>query len=257
MMKAYIFAATLLCLIRSTAFVQESMCVTPNGVVEEWMATENRSVEVASESSVNAMAGSEGDTSAPVKGVCVEHDSYSNSDKRWFFTFKPGYFYLTDSDMRQFYNDGGFTFRAEAGCRFWGPLIVWVDGGYFQKEGKAIGGTEKLELKVATITLGLKLFYQFNRWIAAYAGAGPRLFLMMQHNDYDHVRGDDNEIGIGGGFDGGFLFFPVPQWPNVYLDLFGDYSLKKMPVEEDEISSYDYDMNLSGFTGGLGLGVRF
>lgn len=179
-------------------------------------------------------------------------------EKRWYFEFKPGYYYFTDSQMRSFFDNGGFTMRVETGYQFWGPLMVWVDASYFQKSGSAIGGTEPLEIKLASITLGLKTFYQFNSYVAAYAGAGPRLLMMLLHNDSPFVRGEDNEVGIGGGFNAGLWLFPIPQWwPSLFVDLFTDYSLKTMHVQPDEISSIDHDVNISGFTFGLGLGIRF
>jgi hypothetical protein len=178
-------------------------------------------------------------------------------EKKWYFEIKPGYFYFTDADMREFFGNGGFTFRAETGCKIWGPLNVWVDGGYFQKDGRAIGGDEKLEIKLASITLGFKLIHYFHPRIAVYAGAGPRLVMMMMKNHSPFVRGDDNEIGIGGGFDAGVWLFPIPKWKNVFLDLFADYSWKKMKIEPDEISSDDFDVDVGGISAGLGLGVRF
>ncbi len=187
----------------------------------------------------------------------VVEEQKQDPEKKWYFTFKPGYYYFTDADMRQFFDDGGFTFRAETGCKVYGPLIVWVDAGYFQKTGRAIGGTEKLELKLATITLGLKAIHYFNDWAAIFAGAGPRLFMMLLNNDSPFVRGDDNEIGIGGGFDLGLWFFPVKTWKNFYIEIFGDYSWKKLKVDEDEISSFDNDIDVSGLTAGGGIGIKF
>jgi len=193
--------------------------------------------------------------------ACVEFhfdaDPYCDPEKRWYFEVKPGYLYFTDGDMRKFFNKGGFTFRAEAGYKLWGPFIVWVDGGYFQKEGQAIGGSEELEIKLASITLGLKMIYYFHERIAVYVGGAPRLFMMMLHNDSPFVRGDDNEIGIGAALDGGLWFFPIPQCPNIFFDLFGDYSWKKMKVDPDEISSDDSDVDLGSLTAGFGVGVRF
>lgn len=186
-----------------------------------------------------------------------EYDSYIDPEKKWYFEIKPGYYYFSDSDMRRFFDDGGFSFRAESGCKFWDPLMVWIDAGYFQKEGRAIGGDEKIELKLATITLGLKVIYSFADWISAYAGAGPRLFMMMMDNYSPFVRGEDNEVGIGGGFDAGFWLFPSCSYPNLFFDLFADYSWKKMKVEPDELSSADSDVDVSGLTAGLGLGLRF
>ena len=179
-------------------------------------------------------------------------------EKRWYLEFKPGYFYFTDADMREFFDNGGFSFRGETGCKLWGPLTVWVDGGYFQKKGEAIGGTEKLEIKLASITLGLKLIHYFHKSVAIYAGAGPRLVMMMLKNHSEHVNEEDNEFGIGGGFDAGIWIFPLPNAArNLFFDLFVDYSWKKMSITPDPISSYDHDVDVSGLTAGLGIGFRF
>lgn len=188
---------------------------------------------------------------------CFDYsDPYCDPLKLWYFTLKPGYFYFKDNDMRHFF-DGGFTFRAETGRRFWDHFMVWIDGGYFKKKGSAIGGPERLKIQIATITLGLKGIYYFNSWSAAYAGLGPRLFMMLLHNSSPHVRSDDNEIGIGGGFTAGLWFFPTYRWENLYLDFFADYSMKKLKVEPDEISSIDNDVDVSGLTAGVGIGFRF
>lgn len=189
--------------------------------------------------------------------VCFDVDPWCDPEKRWHFALKPGYLLFTDKDMRNFFDDGGFTMRAETGYRFYGPFSVWIDGGYFQKEGISIGGGRRIEIKLATLTLGLRATYYFNSCVAVYGGAGPRLFMLMMHNDSPFVRGDDNEIGIGGGFDAGIWIFPVPKWPNLFFDAFADYSLKEMHVKPDEISSTDNDINVSSLSVGLGLGLRF
>jgi len=188
---------------------------------------------------------------APEVPCCIE------PEKKWYFEVKPAYYYLTDNTMRAFFDQGGFTGRVELGYKVWKPLYVWLDGGYFQKSGHAIGGSEKINMKLATITLGLKGIYFVHDRIALYAGVGPRIFMLMMHNDSPYVRGDDNAIGIGGGFDGGFKFFPFPKWDNIFFDVFVDYSLKNLKIAEDEISSTDSDIDVSGVSAGIGLGIRF
>ena len=193
----------------------------------------------------------------PQKEIAFDLDPWKDPEKRWYFDLKPGYYYLADPDMRKFFDDGGFTIRGEFGYKFYKPLMVWVDAGYFQKEGYAIGGNHKLDLKLATITLGLKGIHYFNSYVAVYGGLGPRIFMMMLHNDSPFVRSEDNEVGIGGGFDAGFWVFPIPQCPDFFFDAFADYSWKNMSIAPDEISSADSDVDVSGLSVGLGLGVRF
>jgi hypothetical protein len=265
-MKMLAFVSVI-CSIGCTGFAEELLEAVPEGIVEEFMvvpdseeATEipiaNAAPEEASvEDSTEEM---ESELNQPANGMVCEPEVCLEMKKKWYLELKPAYFYFADEDMRSFYGDGGFTFRAETGCQFWGPFIVWLDAGYFQKTGESIGGAHPLEIKLATITLGLKLIHSFSSWASVYAGAGPRLFMMMMKNDSPFVRGDDNEIGIGAAVNGGVWLFPIPQWPNFFLDLFADYAWKKMKVEDDEISSIDYGtVNLSGLTAGLGIGIRF
>ncbi len=283
-----VFVFVLFSLIGSMAFAQELIQPISNEIVEEFRASETpeipavvqdsaslpvsavqeneieevAEIEFGSAASEPSIQGEQTDLNeAPEQEVYAEvyfdPDRYFDPEKKWYFSVKPGYYYFSDNDMRKFFNDGGFTFRAEAGCKIWHSLMVWFDGGYFQKSGQALGGTEKLELKLATITLGLKGMYEYNSCFSFYAGAGPRLFMMMMDNDSPHVRGTDNEIGIGAGIDAGIWCFPIPQLPNVFFDLFADYSWKQMSVEPDEISSLDHNVDLSGLTAGIGLGVRF
>ncbi len=283
----------LFCLVGSTVFVEEAIQPIQDGIVEEFIFPEkkirskakvNRSQE-QSESVADDGSNDEGAAAQFVSvekevnpsdcileeeleeefssDFCFDHDPYCDPEKKWYFILKPGYYYFSDKSMRKFFDDGGFTIRGEAGCKFWGPLIVWVDGGYFQKSGKALrssddfGGSDDIDLRLATITLGLKYIYSYCSCVSFYLGAGPRLFMMMMENDSPHVRGVDNSIGVGGGFDAGLWLFPVPQWPNLFFDLFADYSWKKLDTEADEISSFDYDTDVSGITMGLGIGVRF
>lgn len=178
-------------------------------------------------------------------------------EKRWYIEVKPGYYYFTDKTMRQFFDNGGWTARAEMGYRFWKPLAVWLDAGYFQKKGHALGGSQDLRLKLATITLGLKGIFYWGNSFAFYGSAGPRLFMMLLHNDSTFVRSEDNQVAIGGGFSAGLWIFPVPWVRDLFLDLFADYSWKNMGIDKDENSSFNFDVNVSGITGGLGLGYRF
>lgn len=178
-------------------------------------------------------------------------------EKRWYIGVKPGYYFFTDKEMRQFFDNGSWIVRAETGYRFWGPLTVWIDASYLQTTGHGIGGGQDLDLKLANITLGLKCIHSFNPYVTVYAGAGPRVFIMLLHNDSPYIRGDDNAVGIGGGFDAGLWVFPIPQWPNFFLDICADYSWKNLKIEPDEISSLDSDIDVSGLSSTIGIGIRF
>jgi hypothetical protein len=189
--------------------------------------------------------------------VAASTNCCSSSDIRWYFEVKPGFYYFTKQTMRQFYGDGGFTIRAELAYKAYGPLFAYLDGGYFQKDGKAIGTLLNTNIKIGTITMGIKGVYSPFDAVSLYAGLGPRLFMLMVDNDSPFVRGDDNAFGIGGGFAAGAWVYPLPSYRNFFLDLFVDYSWKKLKIDEDEISSYDYDIDISGVSVGAGLGLKF
>lgn len=182
---------------------------------------------------------------------------FAPPDRNWYVEVKPGYYYFTTPLMRRFYENGGFTIRGEAGYRFYNPLVLWMDAGYFHKDGWVIDGYESTCLTLGTLTIGLKTLFYFHPRVAVYLGAGPRLFLMEITNESPYVPGKDNEIGVGGGFTAGFWFFPFAKANNLFIDLFADYSAKDMGLEEDEVSSQTYNVDLSGLTAGLGVGFRF
>lgn len=225
-----------------------------NAIADETQFPHEQTGEIAEDCSSYTVVEDEPECESE---VWFDIDPWCNPEKKWYFEIKPGYFLFSDKEMRTFFGNGGFTIRGETGYQFYGPLTVWIDAGYFQKEGNAMGVDAKIDFKLATLTIGLKMIYYLNSRVAVYGGAGPRLFLLMMHNDSPFVRGDDNEIGIGGGFDAGAWLFPIPQWPNFFLDAFADYSWKNMGIEEDEISSLDNDIDLSSLTFGLGVGFRF
>ena len=178
-------------------------------------------------------------------------------ENRWYFEVEPGYFYFTDKDMRDFFGDGTFTIRAETGYKFWKPLTVWIDAGYLQKDGSALGGTEKLHLRIASLSFGLKALFTPHEVVSLYVGAAPRLFMMLLHNECLYVRSEDNQVGIGGGFDAGLWLYPFPQNRNIFFDFFIDYSLKRMKTEEDPDCSFNFDVDISGITAGGGIGIKF
>jgi len=173
----------------------------------------------------------------------------------WFVEAKPGYYYLTDSLMRSTFDNGGFSIRGEVDYKFWKPLAVWLDGGYFQKTGKSIGGNKKVDISIGSTTLGLKTIFFLHRRMAIYGGVGPRLFFLNIENHSRYVKSNDRRIGIGGGFTSGFWLFPFNE--KVFIDFYVDYSIKKMDFGHNHKSSLSYDVKLDGFTAGVGLGCKF
>lgn len=186
-----------------------------------------------------------------------EIDACCEPMKRWYIEVKPGYYYFTDSSMREFFNKGGFTIRGETGYRFWKPFTVWLDAGYFEKKGHALGRDDHTKIMLGTFTIGLKTIFDLADWLSFYAGAGPRLFLLKMHNETPFIRSIDNEINFGGGFQGGFWLYPIPCYRPFFLDLFVDYSWKKMRIHECELSSANFDLDVSGISAGVGLGIKF
>lgn len=199
----------------------------------------------------------ESEEEAPTVVEALPGPSTPSEMPRWYFVAKPGFYYLTDPDMRTYFHNGGFTIRGEFGYRIWKPFYVWFDGGYFEKKGKPIGGSTDLKMQMASITLGFKAIGYLHERFALYAGAGPRVLMTVIHNNSPFVRERDDGLGIGGGFIGGFWVFPFPQTNEIFFDFFADYTLNQINLEEDLVSSYDNDINASGLSFGVGVGVRF
>jgi hypothetical protein len=179
---------------------------------------------------------------------------FTLSAAHWYVEAKPGFYYFTDRSVREILGTGTFSIKAEAGCQFYGPLAIWLDGGYFSKEGNAVGGSGKCGLKMGNITMGAKAILFYNPKFAFYAGLGPRIFFIHIHNCSPFVEHHQNSTEIGGAFQAGFWILPIRH---LFIDLFLDYSYIKFTPPKNGVSTFVYQTDLSGLAYGLGIGVRF
>jgi len=186
-------------------------------------------------------------TTCPKEPVC--EPCYKNccqskdADYCWAVTVKNGYFYPQDKTLRCIFDrcgsKGGYWFELAARRNVCKKLDFEMSGSYFKREGKALGSNICTEVKIPTIGLGLKYF--FNRidfccdcdsncckYWSFFLGAGLRIFLYRETNCSPYVYECVKETTAGGMVNAGFQF---KLCKGLFLDLFADYNIKKLKLK--------------------------
>jgi len=104
------------------------------------------------------------------------------------------------------------------------------------------------------LSLGLHPVVDFSSSVQGYLAFGPRYIFLHLHNDSKFVDQSVNKNGLGLFVNTGFYFFP---YRNLVIDLYGEYSYKKMEINSSKTNVYGPSMNVGGFAFGGGLGYSF
>lgn len=176
--------------------------------------------------------------------------------KGWYAEIKPCYFYPTSHTMKEIFNNGGGSVRGEIGYFFNKTIAAWLDGGYFQETGKAIHADYNVDIRLGSLTLGLKAFGWIQDWCALYAGVGPRAFFLRLHNHSPYVDPYNNKNLIGTGLTGGVWFLPGSN-RNVIIDFFLDLSIGNAHFSHSSKGSEMHNVLVNGLSIGAGLGYKF
>jgi hypothetical protein len=137
-----------------------------------------------------------------------------------------GYFFFSDAKMRKIYNQGGWDVQFCGSFPLWRWLQLYASVELLKKEGRSIHGHQKTTIYQIPISLGLKSVFQIFSAMQYYFTVGPRYFFVHQHNKSHYVDKYVNNNGCGGFANTGFYFLP---WNGALLiDIFGEYSFKKM-----------------------------
>lgn len=167
---------------------------------------------------------------------------------------KAGYFFFSSSKMRKVYDSGGLDVQLSGSANVWKWLQVYGCVEYLQRDGHSLGAHEKTNIWIVPLSLGLKPVITICPQIGYYLTIGPRYFFVHTHADSSFVQKDLNEHGIGGFANMGFNFFPMDHF---LIDIFGEYSYKRMSFHPSKPNTYGRTIQIGGFTFGAGLGYAF
>jgi hypothetical protein len=167
---------------------------------------------------------------------------------------KAGYFFFSDSKMRKVYNDGGIDLQISGSYPIWNWLQLYGSVEYLEKHGRSLGGRQKTRIWAVPLSLGLQPVITINSTVDYYFTLGPRYFFVHAHNDSSVLDRHKSQNGLGGFINTGFHFFP---WNNLVIDIFGEYSYKRMHFHTSKRNVFTRSVQVGGFAFGAGLGYAF
>jgi len=233
------------------------------------------------------------------------------------FTLKNGFFYPQEKVLRNIFDrkgsKGGYWIEGAVRYNFWKGLNVEASGSYFKRTGYSLCcpvtcdstccstnccwptscntgcntsgcttcrcGCECTEVKIPTLGLGLKYFWECCDCCEPFIGAGLRVFFYREKNSSSYVVQCVNKTAVGGMINGGIEFDICNGF---FIDLFVDYNFSKLnnscnsccyPCSTNCNTSCNpcssttscnsccpsccFDIHLGGVVGGIGLGYKF
>ena len=172
---------------------------------------------------------------------------------------KTGYFFFSNSKMRNIYDRGGLDVQLGVSYPFWKPTSRWSLNAYgaveyFERSGKSLNEHQKTSLWSIPINIGLEPAYAINANTQYYFAMGPRYFYIHQHNDSSFVSRNNSRNGIGFFVNTGFNYILMDHF---VIDAFGEYSYAKTHFHSKNPLVYSRSIQIGGFTFGGGGGYRF
>jgi hypothetical protein len=254
------------------------------------------------------------ETKKEIKKAKEEKEEYGIA-----FTLKNGYFYPQEKVLRNIFDrkgsKGGYWVEGALRYNFWKGLNIEASGSYFKRSGYALCcpvtcntnystsccnttccnttgcntecntsrcGCECTEVRIPTVGLGLKYFWDCCDWCQLFIGAGLRIFFYREKNSSPYVVPCVSKTTAGGMVNAGIEF---DVYKGFFIDLFIDYNFSKLnncckaccyPCSSPCSSSCTsctsfcsttsccsycpsccFDINLGGVVGGIGLGYKF
>lgn len=194
-------------------------------------------------------------TTYMAEGICDDCCEYQECcTQQPILEAKVGYFFFADSKMRKVYNEGGIDLQISGSY----PILNWLNlyGSveYLQKHGKSLGGHQKTRIWAVPLSLGLQPVFTITPTVDYYFSVGPRYFFVHAHNDSSSLDRNKSQNGLGGFINTGFHFFP---WRNLVIDIFGEYSYKRMHFHTSKRNVFTREVQVGGFAFGGAIGYAF
>jgi opacity protein-like surface antigen len=195
-------------------------------------------------------------TTYMAEGICAscEYQEEDCCTQQPILEAKAGYFFFSDSKMRKVYNDGGIDLQISGSYPLWNWIQLYGSVEYLQKHGRSLGGHQKTRIWAVPLSLGLEPVFTINRLVDYYFTVGPRYFFVHAHNDSSSLDRHKSQNGLGGFINTGFHFFP---WDNLVIDVFGEYSYKRMHFHTSKRNVFTREVQVGGFAFGAGIGYAF
>ncbi len=168
--------------------------------------------------------------------------------------FKVGYFFFSDSKMRDVYDEGGVDLQLCGSTPVWKWLQVYGSVEYLEKHGRSLHGHQKTKIWEVPLSLGLQAVAEIYKKVQYYFTLGPRYFFVHVQTHSHYVDKSLNQNGIGGFTNTGFHFSPLPH---LLIDVFGEYSYCRLHFHPHKKNVYGESAQVGGFAFGAGVGYAF
>lgn len=172
---------------------------------------------------------------------------------------KTGYFFFTDSTMRNIYDKGGFDLQLCASCPLQDLSTRWSLNAYgafeyFECSGHSLNDHQKTSVWAIPFNFGLQPVYAFNAKLNYYVTIGPRYFYIHQHNDTSYLYKNKSRNGLGFFVNTGLKY---ALRDHLVIDIFGEYSYAKTHFHNKRAAVYTTNFQIGGLTFGGGVGYQF
>jgi outer membrane protein W len=172
---------------------------------------------------------------------------------------KAGYFVPFSNSFDRIYGGGGI-YGLEAtlpfSCHSGGAL--WVSASYFGESGTAssLGDVDSFSTTVDIVPLGLGFKYFFNAYkFRVYLGIGGLATYLHTRDDSPFVIRNTTAWGTGIIGKAGLLYCFGRHF---FVDIFSDVNYTRITFDRNpDDAIIRFDVNLSGWTTGVGLGYKF
>lgn len=164
-----------------------------------------------------------------------------------------GYFFFTDSTLRDVYDKGGLDLQLAGSYPVWKGLQVYGSVGYTEKSGRSLNDYQKTSIYQIPVQVGLRPVFTLCKELQYYFTFGPRYFFIHQHNESSYVKRNQGSSEIGFFANSGINFKPIEHF---FIDIFGEYSFGKTHFHAAE-GSYSRNIQVSGLSFGFGAGYEF
>jgi len=203
----------------------------------------------------------------------ISQENECLEQKRFAFKVKNGFFYPQESVLKNIFarsgSKGGYWFEGAACWRLWNNLNLEASGSYFERSGRALCGSECTKVKIPTFGLGVKYFFNGNKFsncyrsflgrISPFIGGGLRVFFYRECNQSQFMKTIEKTT-VGGMLNAGI---EIDLFRDLFVDLFVNYVGAKVKPTCNKVDSIEccpsciYDLNIGGVIFGAAIGYKF